>query len=128
MAWTVALLGLLAFSQKRFFRAEAGWADTPKLTMSIMRGRVLWVGMDAVATRFGGGFGATGEQGAVNAVFQRMLPWHGQWTAKVHRSTGDVRAELSLPLLALVPLPWLWLAWRGWRREGRGKCADGVME
>lgn len=113
LAGTVALLALAAWTREHRLAVQAGWTNLPACDVDLIRGeaRVLfrWAGLPK-GDWFGDADFYDRDTSAMDFGGRARFDWHlrGQ-------SLG-----VAVPLLALVPLLWIWpgcRAWKAWRHR-----------
>lgn len=109
------LLWLLVESRVAGRGVCLGWAKSPTLGLQACQGTMELLWYEHLFARFGGGFHAgLGSNSSFGRGATEPRLW-GEWRCDLESDTMERLLCLRVPLLALVPLPWLWMGWRWWR-------------
>lgn len=116
LIWSLLVLGWLWLSQRHIYVTEGGWKDSPFVEVLVAKGSLYSRFLIDEGARFEGGF-ARSLRLEFRDLDWKSSPWHGLWDWGHDITVVHGAWWLTVPLWSLLVPPWLWVAWRRWRRR-----------
>lgn len=130
MAWSALILGLLGLSQWHQYIAHVSWkGGETAIGIRALRGSFVFFLKDNPLLE---GPPLSGWRSDLSwrtrhekiGYLRNNSGWYGKWDAEVSNDPWERFLKFTVPLLALLVPPWLWVGWRWWRTRRREGAAD----